>query len=491
MARRDVTVVASGRRYRLGRTAGKGVIWRKRPWGWRVVARYPLTEGAWRVASAQFAIWEPEAEQPSGEPFTTSPTDNAAPTAPRRRRMPLGWVWILGVILLLGAAGGLFGSGIFNPPTSLISTTPHYSTTGTPRATTLKPAGSSTSQPSPPPTTSLPAVGNGYLTTGSTWVIYLQWADHNGALSGTVQEVTATGQPPTETVTTTTGPVSGTVTGNQISLSFNGGPEDFGTLTSGGFTINFRLKTGLLAPVHFREASTRQYNLAVANLHTEVAHANTAAATAQQAAALRTAVNKAATQVRSDIASLATAESSLSKDVAAVDSALQAEGAQLATEQKAEQGVLALPHHPTTTSVCTAADGVATDSNAVDTGANAVGTAVNTVTQDLTSGYFTGGLRQLMSTLSSAWSHYQTAQSTLPTYVPASAPIAATVHQALATATAAGTRAATKTNEYVNQANAEARSGVQYADLASRAGNCGSSQPTPALVRSLSWSSAG
>lgn len=470
MARRDVSVIASGRRYRLGRTADEGVIWRKRPWGWRVVARYPLTDEGWRVASGQFAMWEPQAEQSPADPFSRSPTDETSPrddvppgatTPPRIRWIPPSWVWILGVVVLLWAtAGALFAGGVLD---------------------------TSSRSPSARTTSSLPAVGSGYLAKGSAWIVYVQWTDHHGLLSGSLQEVTATGEPPTETVSSTTITVSGVITGRKISLSFNSGPDHFGVLTSHGFTINFRIKSGLLVPMRFREASTRQYNLAVAHLHTEVAHTNTAAAAAQQVAALRTSINKAATQVETDLAALSTAEPTLAKDVGAVASALQGEGARLSTTQQAEQAVLSQPKGPTS-NVCTAADEVATDSNVVDTAKNEVGTAVNVVTSDLTSGYSTSGLRQLMSALSSALTNYQTAQSKLPTYRPASTLTASGVQKALASATAAGATAAATTNGYVNQANAEAKAGVQYADATSSAGGCGWSQPTPAPVGALSWS---
>lgn len=56
-----MAVVRQGRRYRLGRTSAYGGIWRKRPWGWRLVARYPLNDEGWRIAEGQFSMWEPEA----------------------------------------------------------------------------------------------------------------------------------------------------------------------------------------------------------------------------------------------------------------------------------------------------------------------------------------------------------------------------------------------------------------------------------------------
>lgn len=480
MASQHESVYAEGERYRLGRTAEHGAIWRKRPWGWRIVARYPLNDEGWQVASAQFAMWEPGADRPSTSTFAVEaqhpPELHGAtpPPTPQRRRGFPAWLWAVVTVVVLGAAvGGLFaGHVIGGTPTSSRSQA---------KATTSSP----------------PAVGSGYLATGKTWILYVQWSDHHGALSGSLQEVTATGSPPTAGVSSTTATITGTVTRDKVSLSFNGGPDRFGVLTQRGFTINVRLKSGLLVPVHFREASTRQYNLAVAHLHTQVAHANTVAAVAQQRAALRTTINKAATLVASDIAALGRAESRITTDVAAVASALETEGTQLAKTRQAEQAVLAMSPHATTTttfttfttSVCTAADSVATDSDDVATAADSVATAVGTVTSDLSGGFGTTGLQQLMSSLSSAWADYQTAQAKLSTYVPPSPPTATAIQSALASATSAGTSAAATTNGYVAQANTQAKSAVQFADAASNFGGCGWSQATPAPVSTLSWTS--
>ncbi len=68
--------------------------------------------------------------------------------------------------------------------------------------------------------------------------------------------------------------VTGHVSGSKIALSFNGGTKEFGTLTSGGLTIDFPNSKGILAAVAFSSATANQYNRAVTALQTAVATAN-------------------------------------------------------------------------------------------------------------------------------------------------------------------------------------------------------------------------
>ena len=486
MARGDVNVIASGRKYRLGRTATEGVIWRKRPWGWRVVARYPLTDEGWRVASGEFAMWEPEAEQPSGESFRRSLTDETGPrdelparttSLSRSRQRSPKWAWVLGVIVLLGAAaGGLFAGGVLKSG----RTSPR-----TPSATrTPSPTSPHTTSP---PTNSLPAVGNGYLATGSTGIIYLQWADNAGALTGTLQEVRTTGQPPTETMSSTTGPISGTVTGSQISLSFNGGPDHFGTLTSGGFTINFRLANGLLTPVHFKEASTSQYNLAVARLRAEVTSANTAATVAQQKAAAeaaaaqrlaaeQAAIQTAATTVNTDIASLASAASTVVAQAKQMSGDMQNVTNALATTKAALQHDLALVSAGTKTTECyVASQTVAYEARQTVSyaarqtfGYAAQQTVIPAIKQ----------LNTPITSLRAAFADYQRVQAVLPNYVLPNAPTKTTVTGAVSKAQSTVAAAIAIANGYIEQANADVATAFGYADQAYKAANCGA-PPTP------------
>jgi hypothetical protein len=74
-------------------------------------------------------------------------------------------------------------------------------------------------------------------------------------ISGTAQYVTLSGSPPTLKLTTTSVPVTGTLQGNRITIAFQGRPEQFGTIATGRFTINFPQSNGSLAPITFVAAA--------------------------------------------------------------------------------------------------------------------------------------------------------------------------------------------------------------------------------------------
>src|ERR1700728_3490011 len=264
MPRRSrITIQASGRRYRLGRTAKYGGIWRKRLWGWRLVSRYPLTEEGWRVAADQFRIWEPEAQAPNS-------VKKESTAANHRRRRPAGW-WIIAVLaVLLVSAGGVY-----------LGTRP-------------------SSSPSHPAN----AVGTGYLAKGSGFVIFIQWNDDNGSLRGSAQVLTTTGEAPNLTNGSQTVSVTGSLEGSTITLSFNDGAPTFGTLSNGSFTVNFPQSDGSLSPVTFASATASQYNTALAKLNNEITKENRTAENAEELAQEQQKINEDASSVSSDIAAL-------------------------------------------------------------------------------------------------------------------------------------------------------------------------------------------
>lgn len=132
-----------------------------------------------------------------------------------------------------------------------------------------------------PPTTTMPPVGTGYLASGSDFVDFIQWSDNGGDLSGTAQTVTTQGSAPDITTNSGTLTVSGHRDGSQISLSFNSGPQTFGTISGGSFSLDFPQPDGTLAPVTFDPASAQRYNSAVSSLSNDVAQTNQTAANAQ------------------------------------------------------------------------------------------------------------------------------------------------------------------------------------------------------------------
>ncbi len=484
MARRDVSVIATGRRYRLGRTGDAGVIWRKRPWGWRVVARYPLTDEGWRVASGQFAMWEPDVQQPFGTflpeavaPAMSDPTDNAPASSASKRSKPWrlpGWIWIIGAVVLLGAtAGGLFAGRVVHIG-SVSSRFPKGATARSPETTTTSPRPASTTTTSSPP-----AVGRGYLAADSTWVYFVQWTDTNGELRGTLHVLTTSGQPPTETVTSTTVPVSGTITGSTISLSIDYGAQQFGTLTPSGFTISFRLQSGLLRAVHFEAASTSEYNYAVGKLRAEVISVNTTAAAAQRQAAEETAIRTAASTVSTNIASLAASASGVATAAKQMAGDMQNVTDALGETKSALQADLARANARTATACYYAINTVAYDA------ANTVRyDAVNTVgyAAEQTVLLSAKQLSTSITTLRTSFAAYQSAQAKLPSYVPTNSPTQAEVTDAISKAEATVAAAISIANGYIDEANADVSTAYEYADQAINAEHCGAPPSAPSPV---------
>src|ERR1700678_1985325 len=98
--RAKATVFQEGRHYRLGYTDQYCGIWRKRPWGWRLASRYPLTEDGWRVANQQFAILEPDQQIPNGERRAAESTAD--------RRWGRSWWGAAALAGILVVAGGVY-----------------------------------------------------------------------------------------------------------------------------------------------------------------------------------------------------------------------------------------------------------------------------------------------------------------------------------------------------------------------------------------------
>jgi hypothetical protein len=449
-------VVSQGGRYRLVLTDSYGGICRRRLWGWRLVARYPLTDEGWSIAQGQFAIWEPHAMLANNMP---------AAGAENRGRWSQRWLWIaagFAVILAATGAGLYFGS-----TSSSVTGTASQAPSGSAKAAAAK-----------------PAVGSGYLASGSAWVVFIQWTDDHGILSGSVQDVTTTGQPPKESVTTDTISVAGNIRGAQITLSFNGGNQQFGTLAAGSFTVNVPQRSGALAPITFHATSVTRYNAVVAQLHAQVTSANNNEARTQEVAAEEAKVNAAATQVSSDIAALGKAEANLSAAVAAIPPLLKTETVDLATTAEAEQNVLA-EKGSTIDSVCNDADGVANDADGVANDADGVASAVDQVSSELTSGFGTNGMHQLMADLTQARSTLKTAEAQLPTYHPTDLPTTKSVSSARSAATADAKVATTTTNGYIGKANATEATAFQDASASFTETGCGSGISPPSPISTI------
>jgi len=440
--RRDrVTVTAQGRRYRLGRTDSYGAIWKKRSWGWQLVARYPLTDEGWGIAAGQFALWEPDASLAEAW---------GAGASSRRRRSWTFWAVPAVVVVLLMATGVALYVGHDAPFSS--SSASHV--TAAPRSKSASPT--TTTKPGPKP------VGTGYLAKGSTTVVFIQWTDENNHLKGTAQETSITGTAPTQHLSTSTISVTGQINGTLITLSFNGNNEEFGTISGNSFTVNFPQSNGTLAPVTFKTATASQYNGVVAVLRSEISSANSNARAQEQKAATETTIDQDAKSVISDIDSLETTETSLDKAVVSVNTSLSQEGTQLATTQSALNSETS----------CFTAGRVELTASRVELTASRVGSSADDVKSDITS------IRSQIGTLKTAAATLAAAESNFGGYVPPDQPAATAVTQAVAAANAAITAAISTTNGYIAQANADASTAGGVAAQAQEKEGCGSSSIT-------------
>lgn len=446
-----VTVSKQGRRYRLGQTDEYGGIWRKRPWGWRLVSRYPLTEEGWRVANDQFAMWEPNAE-------IDTPREPVVQPNVRHRRP-----WLIPTAVVLG--GLLIAGG-----TTLFAT----------RATSPENPGSASGSPT---STQAPAVGTGYLATGTDFVIFIQWNDTNGSLRGSAQAVTATGQAPDASTSSETLSVTGSLHGSNITLSFDGSASTFGTLSGGTFTINFPQSNGSLQPVSFSSSSAKQYNTALDRLDAAIRRANAIAANAQRLQQEEQKINQDASAVTTDIAGLAQDSATLVSDSKAIAADLQGNSQDLsATEALAQQveAEATTQGYGSGSSTCGDAESVGGDAESVNGDAETIEGDAESITADISS------IRSEIAGLQSDFTAFQSDESSLPGYDTVNPPTQQQVTAAVQNADAAIAESITTTNGFISQANSDVSAAFGYAAAAFQAGACGQAPSAPAPQSEIS-----
>ena len=256
--------------------------------------------------------------------------------------------------------------------------------------------------------TGQPAVGNGYLANEPGAVVFIQWTESGTDLTGSAQVETLSGSPPNQTVHTDTLTVSGQLQGSTITLSFNGGTEVFGTLSGGSFTVNFPQTDGSLAPVTFSSATAAQFNQALAELQGNTGSADSQAAAADQLAAERAAIDRASSEVSSQLSGLQSDVSSMNSSLGAFSAQLGQEQADLATEAALEQQVITESQNGTDNNqVCSDADTVASDGDTVDSDGDSVSSDADTTESDVT------GVRNDIGNLQGAATALQNAQAAL------------------------------------------------------------------------------
>ena len=384
--------------------------------------------------------WQLEGPQPGGKP----------PKPWWRTK----WLLVIPLAVALGVAGAEFMPVVFRSSTSPATST----------------------------TTTAPAVGSGYLASAGTGVFFIQWTNTGGDLHGTAHLVTPSGTAPTERLTTDTISVTGRLRGSTVVLSFNGGADEFGTFTAGGFTIDVPQRDGTLVPLTFRTATVVAYDRAVTRMRAQIASTNARVAAAQRLQAAMTTINNALATLKTTLATLGTIESKLPGLVAGVQAAVATEAADLTRTLAAEQNVL--NSTPTATSLCTAADSVRTDADVVRTDADGVRTAADVVERSLTTS--STGLHQIMGNITPEVQALQSDESQAPQYHPGGVPSSSTIQHALATATSDGSSTTASVNALIAQANTDMAAAFSAATQALARNSCGAVSATAPLTP-IAW----
>src|SRR5258708_6075078 len=168
-----------------------------------------------------------------------------------------------------------------------------------------------------------PPAPGGYLATGSNYVLFIQFTNTNGILSGEWDEADETTDNPPQ-VRTFNSTFSANLAGTQFNLNVNGRTYA-GSFDGSNFTIEFPQTDGTLAPISLSAASIDDYNNAVRQLQQNVSQQdqqvadNQATALAAQATAVAAqAAAKATTDEQNrlnyDLANIGNAINSLNSD---------------------------------------------------------------------------------------------------------------------------------------------------------------------------------
>jgi hypothetical protein len=290
-----------------------------------------------------------------------------------------------------------------------------------------------------------------------------------------------TGQAPNLSTTSNTLRITGTMQGSTITLSFDDGPDAFGTLSGGSFTLNFPQPDGTLSPITFNSASASQYNSVLTNLKQRIAQANQTAANAQALQQEEQKIDSDASAVNADL-NLDTSD--LTNAVQSVQGTLQQEAKDLAATQAEEQKVVAEAPSGDQSQTCyDASSGVEYDaSSGVEYDAS------SGVEYDASSGVERQAtlLRSYVQSLQADFAQFQSDESNLPGYSPPNSPTQSQVNQTVRVTNAAISSAISTTNGYIDQANAEVTTAYQYVAQAYQAGNCGATPSAPAAQQRIS-----
>lgn len=196
----------------------------------------------------------------------------------KTRRLLSTSVVIALAALLLGACGGQAAKAARAHPHhgahALAGPASSATTSGAPgtsaqSATTGLGLATTTTIPAAATTTAVPeSVGYGYLATGASEIVFLQFTkEAGGQLTGTVYDDTLSGSPPDESVQNSTESLTGTVDGGQLTVTFTGASAPvFGRFSANTVRLEVPQSDGSLAQEVFIRATPAQYDSALASL---------------------------------------------------------------------------------------------------------------------------------------------------------------------------------------------------------------------------------
>lgn len=156
-----------------------------------------------------------------------------------------------------------------------------------------------------------------YMCSGRSSDMLLQWRDSSGDLSGTYENAGLSGQAPTETVSSGSGGLSGTVAGTAITLSVGLSQPLYGTCSGSQLTLNVPQQDGTIQAGTCTQATISQWNNTIASLNGTASSDNNTALQ-QQAQASSAAAQQQAQQQHDQ--QVSQAQQSLSGDVSTLAS---------------------------------------------------------------------------------------------------------------------------------------------------------------------------
>jgi hypothetical protein len=147
---------------------------------------------------------------------------------------------------------------------------------------------------------------------GDNGATLLQWPS-GSTVSGTYRTAELSGTAPDEQLSTSSGALTGTVTGPSVSLDFAGSQQVFGQLGT-SLTLQMPQQDGSVQPITCKPGTTSGWNTALGSLSSQASSDNAEANQQQQQQNISNAITQAEQQLASDIATLTQDATTLDND---------------------------------------------------------------------------------------------------------------------------------------------------------------------------------